>query len=82
MEVSVQDQESIQSSTTPEPGYQWESDTIKLDTTNESQEVRLFPAGDHKAQLNRRAQMHNIHTISCTYTAITVSAPKLSRMVE
>ena len=54
----------------------------QLDTTNESQEVRLFPAGDHKAQLNRRAQMHNIHTISCTYTAITVSAPKLSRMVE
>ena len=27
-----------------------------LDTTNESQEVSPFPAGDHKAELNRRAQ--------------------------
>ena len=33
----------------------------KLDTTNESQEVSPFPAGDHKAQLNRRAQKHNKH---------------------
>ena len=28
----------------------------QLDT--ESQEVSPFPAGDHKAQINRRAQMH------------------------
>ena len=28
----------------------------KLDTTSESQEVSPFPAGDHKAQINRRAQ--------------------------
>ena len=28
----------------------------QLDTTNESQEVSLFTAGDHKAHLNRRAQ--------------------------
>ena len=28
----------------------------QLDTTNESQEVSLFPAGDHKAQINRRTQ--------------------------
>ena len=27
-----------------------------LDTTNESQEVSPFPAGDHKAHINRRAQ--------------------------
>ena len=27
--------------------------------TNESQEVRPFSAGDHKAQRNRRAQRHN-----------------------
>ena len=33
------DQESIQSSTTPDPGYQWESDKLTVDTTNESQEV-------------------------------------------
>ena len=28
----------------------------QLDTTNESQEVSPFPAGDHKAHVNRRAQ--------------------------
>ena len=28
----------------------------QLDTTKESQEVSPFPAGDHKARLNRRAQ--------------------------
>ena len=33
----------------------------QLDTTNESQEVSPFPAGDHKAQLNRRAQRHCKH---------------------
>ena len=55
------DQESIQSSTTPDPGYQWESDKLTVDTTNESQEVSPFPAGDHKAHINRRAQIHNKH---------------------
>ena len=33
----------------------------QLYTTNESQEVSPFPAGDHKAQINRRAQRHNKH---------------------
>ena len=33
----------------------------QLDTTNESQEVSLFPAGDHKAHTNRRAQRHSKH---------------------
>ena len=28
----------------------------QLDTTNESQEVSSFPADDHKAHINRRAQ--------------------------
>ena len=28
----------------------------QLDTTKESQEVSPFPAGDHKAHINRRAQ--------------------------
>ena len=32
-----------------------------LDTTNESQEVSSFPAGDHKAHINRRIQMHSKH---------------------
>ena len=30
----------------------------QLDTTNESQEVSPFPAGDHTAHINRRAQRH------------------------
>ena len=34
---------------------------LQLDTTNGSQEVSPFPAGDHKAQINRRAQWHNKH---------------------
>ena len=33
----------------------------QLDTTNESQEVSPFPAGDHKAHTNRRAQRHSKH---------------------
>ena len=33
----------------------------QLDTTNESQEVNPFPAGDHKAHINRRAQRHSKH---------------------
>ena len=31
----------------------------QLYTTNEHQEVSPFPADDHKAQINRRAQRHN-----------------------
>ena len=33
----------------------------QLDTTNESQEDSPFPAGDHKAHINRRAQRHSKH---------------------
>ena len=33
----------------------------QLDTTNESQEVSPFPAGDQKAHTNRRAQRHSKH---------------------
>ena len=33
----------------------------QLYTTNESQEVSPFPAGDHKTQINRRAQRHKKH---------------------
>ena len=33
----------------------------QLDTANESQEVSSFPAGDHKAHKNRRAQRHSKH---------------------
>ena len=55
------DQELIQSSTTPDPGYQWECDKLTADTTHESQEVSPFPASDHKAHINRPAQRHNKH---------------------
>ena len=33
----------------------------QLDIKNESQEVSPFPAGDHKAHINRRAQRHSKH---------------------
>ena len=33
----------------------------QLDTTNESQEVSPFPAGNHKAHINKRAQRHSKH---------------------
>ena len=33
----------------------------QLDTTNESQEVSPFPAGDHKANINRRTQRRSKH---------------------
>ena len=33
----------------------------QLDITNESQEVNPFPADDHKASINRRAQRHYEH---------------------
>ena len=33
----------------------------QLDTTNESQEVTPFPAGDHKAHINRRSQRDSKH---------------------
>ena len=33
----------------------------QLDTTNESQEVSPFPAGDHKAHIYRHSQRHSKH---------------------
>ena len=33
----------------------------QLETTYESQEVSPFPAGDHKAHINRLAQRHGKH---------------------
>ena len=38
-----------------------ESDKLTVDTTNESQEVSPFPAGDRKAHINRRVQRHSKH---------------------
>ena len=47
----------------------------QLDTTNESQEVSPFPAGDHKAQLNRRAQRHNKHKTEQKHKRSTKEVP-------
>ena len=33
----------------------------QLDTANESQRVSSFPAGDHKAHINRCARRHSKH---------------------
>ena len=47
----------------------------KLDTTNESQEFSTFPAGDHKAQINRRAQMHNKQKTEIKHKRSTKEVP-------
>ena len=39
----------------------WKVTNSQLDTTNESQEVSPFPAGDHIAHKNRRAQRNSKH---------------------
>ena len=47
-------QESIQSSTTPDPDTVWESDkNTRKHNTHASQEVSPLKAGDHKAVRNR-----------------------------
>ena len=38
----------------------------QLDTINESQEVSPFPAGDHKAHINRHVQRHSKHKTETT----------------
>ena len=37
----------------------WESDKTQLSITNKSQEISPFPAGDHKAAMNRHESMTN-----------------------
>ena len=54
-EKDGKDQEMIQSRTTPDPGVP-HGKVIKntINNTNKSQEGSPFPAGDHKAAMNRR----------------------------
>ena len=47
----------------------------QIDTTNESQEVSPFPAGDHKVQLNRRAQRHSKHKTEQKHKRSTKEVP-------
>ena len=50
----------------------------QLDTTNESQEVSPFPAGDHKAHRNRRAQRHSKHKTEQKHKRSTKEVPPLN----
>ena len=45
------------------------------DTTNESQEVSPFLAGDHKAHINRRAQRHSQHKTEQKHKRSTKEVP-------
>ena len=65
----------MQSSTTPDPGYQWECDKLTADTTNESHEVIPSPAGDHKAHINSRAQRHSKHKTEQKHKISTKEVP-------
>ena len=47
----------------------------QLDTTNESQEVSPFPAGGHKAHINRRAQGHSKHKTEQKHKRSTKEVP-------
>ena len=47
----------------------------KLDTINESQGVSPFPAGDHKAHINRRVQRHIKHKTEQKHKRFTKEVP-------
>ena len=47
----------------------------QLDTTHESKEVSPFPAGDHKAHINRRAQRHSKHKTEQKHKRYTKEVP-------
>ena len=47
----------------------------QLDTTNESKEVSPFPAGDHRAHINRRAQRHSKHKTEQKHKRSTKEVP-------
>ena len=48
---------------------------LQLDTTNESQEVSPFPAGDHEAHINRRVQRHSKHKTEQKHKRSTKEVP-------
>ena len=49
--------------------------TNSADTTNKSQEVSPFPAGDHKAHINRCAQRHSKHKTEQKHKRSTKEVP-------
>ena len=48
---------------------------LQLDTTNESQQVSPFPAGDQKAYINRRTQRHSKHETEQKHKRSTKEVP-------
>ena len=54
----------------------------QLDTTKESQEVSPFPAGDHKAHINRRAQRHSKQKTEQKHKITTKKSTALERSVK
>ena len=63
--------------------YQWESDKLTVDTTNESQEVSPFPAGDHKeyqyAKDNDRTEDYTYRMATSSVSLTECSKGTLSR---
>ena len=57
----------------------WKVTNSQLDTTNESQEVSPFPAGDHKAHIKRRAQRHCKHKTEQKHKRSTKEASPWNR---
>ena len=53
------DQETIQSSTTPDPGYLMGSNKNTINITNKCQEISPFLTCDQKAAMNRCESMRN-----------------------
>ena len=65
----------MQSSTTPTKDTNEKVTNLQLDTTNESQEVSPFPAGDHKAHINRRARRHSKYNTEKPHKRSTKEVP-------
>ena len=54
----------------------------QLDTTNKSKAVSPFPADDHKAQINRRAQRHSKHKTEKNIKVIHKRSTAMERSVK
>ena len=73
------DQESINQVPHLTQDTNWKVTNSQLDTTEESQEVSPFPAGDHKAHINRRAQRHSKHKTEKMHKRSTKEVPRSQR---
>ena len=70
------DQQSIQSSTTPDPGYRWESDNVTIRHHKREPICQPFPQGINKqtcingAPTSPLVQMVGLYKIPLTYQCI------------